>query len=1058
MSAPQDFTELLLQSIPDEAPSRTESPATVAPSVADQVSSASRTTTAEDLEYVAPPGSRRWGPSQEEIDYWGEFINSFKGGSADALYVLSNATGVIENAAAKLSERTGDPIVKSVRSVRQWLREEAKNLQPDPRDFADPKGLADKIALTLVRSAGSAIPTLAEYGAATALTRSPAAGMALVDALREMDKGPWEMGVAAVRGAIFGKAMDLAASAPTWTKRTALGGTLGGFQAFISGRSREDILTEAIASGLFTGGLGLRRSAKVSEAEAAEPHIAARGGKVEDLTPPPPAKRVSKTKEGITIEEPPKGVTPFISYLGSPEFIFRRFPKVFEAVRVAKDLENKMRAEISRDVDTAMRSFRAIPREARAEVIKALNSPKFNVLNLPPNLSPKAKEAYVNIRTLLEKYRQDIVRVKRELGMKVGDDWGIVEGYWPHEFRGHWAILADGKPISTGFLKQTRRSAAREARRWKEAHPEQEVKIVLFDSLRPNIQSKIAKEHFSKFLQKREVNLPGWVDEETALYNYIRSVNRYRYISRMEPYLANAREELVRLFGENAGEVRLFDRYADAVRGRPGKVVDAINRWAIEAGKYIGLDYPNAAQMALGFIQSLEAVLKLGISPVRPMINMFQTMATTLPILGKKYTEKGVRGYVSGKYDWLLERLNIRDQAGKADYEHLLDHLRIYRPDLPRSISEVPRALMDTAIWGWDGTVGIALYKFQKSEIANRSIAAIGAYLRARDQGLSFNDAIRKAQDVIDRAHFHFGPADTPILFANQFTRTLFQFKTFMLKMAEFMLGLTKNEKMPGRFDSNWKELTRFLGVGLASIGAAAIPGIETLSYIFDKLTGTNMLQDVMVDYPVASRGALGAALQVDTRTLGYGDWPVDPNWVGVTRFTGPVLNDLWNAYQIWQAPKGHERRVAWRRFWRAASPTARTIYDAAQGQIKTLRGRTITDDLEMTERILLAMGFKPLREAKLRTEIEAESERQRKIQSMYRDYLDRAWEAIQNDDIDELDAVLKEAFEHGILIDRRSFKASQRKRVTPILDDLRRRYIRRVFEREDIPLEFRGE
>lgn len=70
MSAPQDFTELLLQSIPDEAPSRTESPATVAPSVADQVSSASRTTTAEDLEYVAPAGSRRWGPSQEEIDYW----------------------------------------------------------------------------------------------------------------------------------------------------------------------------------------------------------------------------------------------------------------------------------------------------------------------------------------------------------------------------------------------------------------------------------------------------------------------------------------------------------------------------------------------------------------------------------------------------------------------------------------------------------------------------------------------------------------------------------------------------------------------------------------------------------------------------------------------------------------------------------------------------------------------------------------------------------------------------------------------------------------------------
>jgi len=1013
-----------------------------------------------EREPVPPPlagqPSSYWPASKDEISYWGEFINGFKGGSADALYVLSNATGIVENAAAKLSGETGKPLVDAVRDVRQWLRTASREIQPGPEAFSHPKRMADTIASTIARVAGSAIPTALLYGGATAATRSPAAGVALVDALREMEKGPWEMGVAAIRGAIFGKAMDLASSAPLWRTRTLLGGSLGGFHAFIAGRSREDVLTEAIASGLFTGGLGLRRSAKVSDLEAAEPHISKRSGKTEDLMPPPVSKRTYTTKDGGIVEEPPKGVLWPFSYLGSPEFVFRRFPKTFEAVRWAKDLENKMRAELHRDSEIATRSFKRLPRAERLKVIEALDSPEFTILDLPSNLSAKGKEAFVNIRTLLEKHRQDIIRVKRELGLKVGEDWGIMEGYWPHEFRGTWVILANGKPIPTGFLKQTRRQAIREMHNWLREHPKDRVKVVRFGSLPKRVQSRVAKERFSKFLQKREAMLPGWTTDETALQNYLRSVIRYKYISRMEPRFAAAREELVNLFGEGAGEVRLWDRYADAVRGRPGYVVEMINRWAQEAGKYIGLDYPNAAQMALGFIQSLEAVLKLGISPVRPMINMFQTMATTLPILGKRYTEKGVRGYVSGKYDWLLERLNIRDQAGKADYEHMLDHLRIYRPDLPRSVGEVPRALMDTVIWGWNGTVGVALYKFQKSEIANRSVAAIGAYIRARDKGLSYQDAIRKAQDVIDRAHFHFGPADTPILLSNQFTRTLFQFKTFMLKMTEFMLGLTKPGKMPGRFDSNWKELSRFLGVGLAAVGVAAVPGIETLNYIFKKTTGQDLLTDVITEHPELSRGALGTALQVETRTLGYGDWPIDPDWVGLTRLTGPIVSDLYNLVRIIDAEPGKEKRVAVRRFWRSASPTARTLYDAYQGQIKTLRGRIVEDDLELSERIMTAIGFKTLKEAHKRKKIEKESARQRRIESMYRDFLDRAVEAAEQGDLEQLDRVLREAFEHGFIIDRRSFRGSQRKKMTPLLDDLNRRYRRQVLEPESIPPEYR--
>jgi len=594
-------------------------------------------------------------------------------------------------------------------------------------------------------------------------------------------------------------------------------------------------------------------------------------------------------------------------------------------------------------------------------------------------------------------------------------------------------------------MQKDRPSAINAAKEYLKTDPQAKIDIVLYDGMTPTIfrggKKNAGKEKFFGHIKQRKVNLPGYVDQEAAMYNYLRSVEDYARVTKLRPYMKAAKEEITDLFGEGSWERKVLDGYWDGVEGKPGAWVRGVNRWWIQRGFS-----PAIVQRTLGFAQSAEAMLKLGFSPVSALNNLTQILLDTLPVLGKKYTEKGVRGYASGKYSWLIDELGIRGATNKADSAGLASYLKVTRPRLPRSPNDISRYVGETAGYGWNSMSAFSMSMFQKAEEANRSVSGIGAYIRSIDEGLTHAQAIQKAERVIDRTQFHYGPADAPIIFSNQFGRTLFQFRSFMLKQMEFIMGLG-GKSTSGRFDPRWKEVSRFIGGALAATGVVAIPGLDMFNYIFENLTGHAPLAEWRAKHPRISRGVLGSAFGIDTRMLGYGEWPFDPEWAGVIQLIGPVINDLFNLSKIWLGtPPGRDRALAVEKFWKGANPAVRRAYDAYlsdaanRGEFRTTKGRIVINNVTASEKLLKALGFKPLREAAAREKIGYLIEDDRRRESIRNQYLHELKIAVRNNDRQEIEKVQREAFSFGYRIDKQAIESAMRAEVTTLLEDIEKK------------------
>jgi hypothetical protein len=143
-------------------------------------------------------------------------------------------------------------------------------------------------------------------------------------------------------------------------------------------------------------------------------------------------------------------------------------------------------------------------------------------------------------------------------------------------------------------------------------------------------------------------------------------------------------------------------------------------------------------------------------------------------------------------------------------------------------------------------------------------------------------------------------------------------------------------------------------------------------------------------------------------------------------------------------------------RFWQAASPSARRLYQAYlgeaanRGEIHTSRGRTIVSDVTATEKILLSLGFVPTRVAIEKEKVGFELKRQRRISSVRQHFMERLEKPMVEGDAFEVNKILEEAFGEGHLIDRRSMENRFRSKATNILDEMRQKYRRTYIPEED--------
>lgn len=759
----------------------------------------------------------------------------------------------------------------------------------------------------------------------------------------------------------------------------------------------------------------------------------------------------------IAVTGSPEDLSPILGqFFSSPSSAFGRVSKSAGEIveRVIEATEN-----ISRDTSSAIseyeRVWRPMDEKQQQMTVKLLDNPEVTPENLSIRTDPKVRNAYLATRVLLDNQRVRINEAR--VVAKLPPIEGITEGYFPHVFQGNWAVTKqagkDWVPIETGWLQGSQVDAVNAAREYLRQNPGANLKVQLKElNFTPGEATVLSRKGYFRLMKKlsevnelhilpngemvmggmgralaqerlkgvarfegkptkkapfghvkeRRTDLSGWLEDPKALEILIRGAERYIQMTQLRPEIAKLRE---RVNEEAPGARRLqrqLDSYIDtAVLGRTDNITASFNAaWEL-IGEKMGIRArPGALQRISRRVNEMQSLLKLGFSPVSAFVNLSQTPINTFPVLGAKYTLKGMRLYVEAtrahfrgdpnKYWDIIEELNIPHQASKIEEAGVGAHLRAH---LPRTAKEVPGYTVEAL-------TSLGLIPFRTAEQANRSVAALGAYERAIDAKKSHVEALNEARGVVTRTQFQYGPADSPAVLRAAWGRVPFQFKTFMVKEMEFILGL------------KGKEVPRFAAALMATTGVAGIPAIGVLDASLEALgidiDGMSLLEYLRVDDPADERssllaplkraisGGIPALLGVDiVRNVGFQEF-FSPAILEMRSLLGPTGNDVKNfsafigeelrarvgpllegdiktTEEFLRGQPSRQRGEAARAFASQLSPIGRRAWSLLSelskgGEIRDPRtGKRIIENLSDTERLLILFGFTPTRVSSLR-------------------------------------------------------------------------------------------
>ena len=759
----------------------------------------------------------------------------------------------------------------------------------------------------------------------------------------------------------------------------------------------------------------------------------------------------------IAVVGRPEDLSPILGeYFASPSSAFGRVsPAAGEIVeRVITATEN-----ISRDTSSAIseyeRVWRPMNEKQQKMTVKLLDNPEVTPENLSIKTDSKVRDAYLATRVLLDNQRVRINEAR--VAAKLPPIRGITEGYFPHVFEGNWAVTKqagkDWVPIETGWLQGSQVEAINAAREFLRENPGANLKIQLKElNFTPGEATVLSRKGYFRLMKKlsevnelqmlpngelvmggmgrtlaqerlkgvarfegkptkkapfghvkeRRTDLSGWLEDPKALEILIRGAERYIQMTQLRPEVAKLRE---RVNEEAPGARRLhrqLDSYIDtAVLGRTDNITASFNAaWELVGEKMGVRARPGALQRISRRVNEMQSLTKLGFSPVSAFVNLSQTPLNTFPVLGAKYTLKGMRRYMEAsrahfrgdpnKYWDIIEELNIPHQASKIEEAGVGAHLKAH---LPRTAKEVPGYTVESL-------TNLGLIPFRTAEQANRSVAALGAYERAIDAKKSHVEALNEARGVVTRTQFQYGPTDAPAVLRAAWGRIPFQFKTFMVKEMEFILGL------------KGKEVPRFAAALMATTGVAGVPAIGVLDASLEALgidiDGMSLLEYLRVEDPADERssllaplkraisGGIPAALGVDiVRNVGFQEF-FSPAILEMRSLLGPTGNDVKNfsvfiggelrarvgpllegdiktTEEFLRGQPSRQRGEAARAFASQLSPIGRRAWSLMSelskgGEIRDPRtGKRIITDLSDTERLLLLFGFTPTRVSSLR-------------------------------------------------------------------------------------------
>lgn len=731
--------------------------------------------------------------------------------------------------------------------------------------------------------------------------------------------------------------------------------------------------------------------------------------------------------------------------------------RAYHAIRTAYQHAHKLANEVRQGIETKSENMNG------AKLAELQNNKFAEILSVADKgygqylvfwKQPKITEHVVTItKSELETLRQDPnVQITKERletgtthampessGLTRGDNWYEVEyrsqtppitnraGYISHFFHDWFVMAKNGEGAEMLYSARTMREAVQYANKYVKDNPDAEIIVkpkqfrfsgadvnaaimgdmnyfkltqkvsddleISLDDAREWLNGKVHMKNrhrfVGNFLQRKGAN--GWEqDLDWVNRHYFNMVSRY---VAMDPFKSKSISTFERLFGqydkEYQGLGEYVKEYINDVNGLPTELENAINN-SLNGNKYLnkflGTFFGERPSLQLAAnVTNAVAVLKLGMLNVSSgMLQLTQFINVASAMDSYEHAWQGV---AAGIKPSLADKRILAATGVDAN--------------LSMETAGYSKAGQMSAAFQWSTIL------FRYGDLLMRRTAALGAYRKAIERGMSRGQAIEYAKDINRKANFEYGVNDAPNIFrrGGPVSQVLLQFKKYPIKQMELMVDLAKH----GNIGQNAKFWVPYLLLS----GIWGIPLLSVFKEIFGwfgwdwddeakkamfEWAGNDEYKQALAKtawYGLLSNTAYG--VDVSKRT-GIGD--AVPT--SVKDLTGPVIGTIYQAAKEISRGNGFEAI-------KVVSPGVGNILVAAAGETHGERGRIKTKYEETYERIQKGLGFMPVGESMANDREWVEKSMKRKIRDEVADAIDDYLEAEANKDTKAKQTAMKE-------------------------------------------------
>lgn len=485
-------------------------------------------------------------------------------------------------------------------------------------------------------------------------------------------------------------------------------------------------------------------------------------------------------------------------------------------------------------------------------------------------------------------------------------------------------------------------------------------------------------------LRKRGIhrkNIAGYTDDvprafASSVFHGAHQLSKARYGWQLQNTLEHMRGTLEALRG---GMSPTETSHADALVGEINRRHD----WILN---------PTNSKLA-NMINSVGFAYFIAASPASALVNLIQVPQIVLPVLG------GQHGW--GRATRVLTR-TMRDAfrtGGNIDRVLTGEDLQAYKAlqnqgTFQRTATHALAGLAEgdnlRSSPAYARVLNAVSAMFHVSEVINREGTGIAAFRLAREKGMSFNEAVKYADEITNGTHGDYSNANRARYLQGNVAKVLGQFKSYSLAMSwlwgrqfyKAFKGETPEVRATAR-----RTVTGMLGMTGLFAGVVGMPIFNVLRYAAQAVHAATGDDDEPWDFMTEFRAWLTEHLG-ETAASVIADGPV--NQLGLNVASRVSMSDLWfresdrqlegeDAYNdmlqsiagpfggliknmyigAQQFNEGHTWRGIETMLPTAAKNTMKAVRYAKEG-VNTLRGDPIVPDINAAQDLVQALGFQP--------------------------------------------------------------------------------------------------